>query len=188
MKSSAVRSVRDRSVRDTAVVLAVCLGSLTLSSCAQHSAADAPSATEATKIPATVATKHLRACELVTAREMSAILGKRMTAKKGSNDRPPLQTECDYSPPSGMNDYAELEVDWGQGELNAFKKANGLAGAAAPGSANALKGMGEAASQVAGTQVFISTGGNLMMIRFLPGAHDVLSRARRIYNVAKARL
>lgn len=189
MKPSTVGSVRGRSVRNTATVLAVCVGSLTLGSCAQHSSADAPSATETTKTVATVAvTKHLGACEIVTAREMSAILGGPMKAQRGSNDRPPSATECDYSSATGASAYAELELDWDAGELQAFKKAGGLAGGAAPGSANAMKGLGEAAYLVAGTQVFISTGGNLMIIRFLPGAHDVISRARRVYNVAKARL
>lgn len=189
MNPSEIRSVRVRSVRDTVAVLAVCAGTLTLSSCAQHNAADAASTTEATKTATVVAvTNHRGACELVTAREMSAILGATLTAQKGSNERPPSQTECDYSSATAQSAYTELEVDWNGGELQAFKKAAGLTGGAAPGSANALKGLGEAAYQVAGTQVFISTGGNLMMIRFLPGAHDVISRARRIYKVAKARL
>ena len=189
MNSSTIRSVRAPSVRDTAAVFALCVSGLTLSSCAQHTAADAVSATEAPKAAAAVAvTKHLGACELVTAREMSAILGGPVTAKKGSNDRPPSSTECDYSSANGSSAYAELEVDWNGGELQSFKRAAGLAGGAAPGSANPMKGLGEAAYQVAGTQVFISTGGNLMMIRFMPGAHNVISTARRIYNVAKARL
>lgn len=187
MKSS-FAGFRRTSLRDTAVS-AICLGILTLGVCAQQASAEAASATQSTQPAATVAVmQHRSACELVTAREMSTALGTPMTAVKGSNERPPLQTECDYSSASGSSAYAELEVDWGQGELQAFKRAARLTGSAAPGSTDPMKGMGDAAYQVAGTQVFISTGGNLMIIRFLPGAPDVIKRARRIYNVAKGKL
>jgi hypothetical protein len=131
--------------------------------------------------------KQASACDLVTAAEMSAILGGAVSAAPGGNERPPSQTECIYSSAGGSNPYAELEVDWGGGELQSFNSAAKMAGGAAPGSTDPLKGLGDAAYQVAGMQLFVSTGGNLMMIRFLPGAYDV-KKARRIYDTAKARM
>jgi hypothetical protein len=131
--------------------------------------------------------KHASACELVTAAEMSTILGGAVTAAAGGNERPPSSTECIYSSAGGSNRYAELEVDWGGGKLQSFNSAAGMAGHAAPGSVDPLKGLGEGAYEVAGSQLFVSTGGNLMMIRFLPGAYD-LKKARQIYDAAKVRM
>ncbi len=173
-------------LKNRSILLAICFISSALGGCAKQTAASA-AATEPTTIAA-AGKKHPRACDLVTVREMSAVLGASVTAKPGSNERPPSATECDYSSSSESN-YAEIEVDWGGGELQSFRTAAKLAGGAGPpGSANPLKGLGEGAYQIAGSQVFISTGGNLMMIRFPPGSSDVNSKARRIYLAAKPRL
>jgi hypothetical protein len=128
------------------------------------------------------------ACDMVTPSEMSAILGSAVAAAAGSNERPPSQTECDYSSVAGPSPYAELEVDWGGGDLTTLGTAAGLAKSASAGAVDPLQGLGERAYQVTPFQVFISTQGNLMMIRFEPGTKDVIPMARRIYEIAKKRM
>lgn len=138
---------------------------------------------------------------MVTAAEMSAILGGPVIAAAGGNDRPPSSTECIYSPADGSNPanaelpngsstpYAELQVDWGAGDAQVLDTATGLASAAAPAAAaGPLKGLGERAYKVTAYQVFISTHGDLMMIRFLPRTGEVDSKARRIYETAQGRI
>jgi hypothetical protein len=155
---------------------------------------------EASRVPATGTTaakattsapgqkQRARACDMVTPSEMSAILGSAVAAAAGSNERPPSQTECDYSSVAGSSPYAELEIDWGGGDQQALGTAAGLANGAAAGAAGQLQGLGERAYQVTPFQVFISTQGNLMMIRFEPGTKDVIPMARRIYETAKTRM
>lgn len=151
-----------------------------------HAAPSSPAS--ATSASAT-GTKHAKACEIVTQAEMSAILGGAVTAAAGSNERPPSQTECIYSPAQGSSPYAELEVDWEAGDPQTLGTAAGVAGAAAPaGAVDPLHGLGERAYQVTPDQVFISTGGNLMMVRFPPGSADVVSKVRRIYETTRGRM
>ena len=115
-------------------------------------------------------------------------MSRYVAAAVGSNERPPSQTECDYSPVAGPGPNAELQVDWGGGDLKTLGAAAGLANGAAPGAVDPLQGLGERAFQVTPFQVFISTQGNLMMIRFEPGTKNVNSMARRIYEIAKKRM
>jgi hypothetical protein len=152
-----------------------------------------PSPTMTTADKATTATpvsrKRASACELVAPAEMSTILGGAVLAAAGGNDRPPSSTECIYSSAAGPAPYAELEVDWGGGDTQALGSAAGLVnGTGPPGAVDPLHGLGERAYQVTAEQVFISTQGNLMMIRFLPQTGDVVPKARRIYETASARM
>lgn len=128
------------------------------------------------------------ACNLVTQAEMSAILGGAVIAAAGGNERPPSSTECIYSSPAGPSPYAELQVDWGGGDPQALGAAAGLAKGVVAGAVDSLQGLGERAYQVTAEQVFISTGGNLMMIRFLPKSGDVIPKARRIYETARSKM
>jgi hypothetical protein len=147
------------------------------------------------------ARKHPKACDMVTAAEMSAILGGPVVAAAGGNDRPPSSTECIYSPADGSNPanaelpngsstpYAELQVDWGAGDAPALDTAAGLLNSAAPiGAVNPLQGLGDRAYKVTAFQVFISTRGDLMMIRFLPKTKEVDAKARRIYEISQGRI
>ena len=123
---------------------------------------------------------------MVTPSEMSAILAGAVAAAPGGNDRPPSSTECIYSSAAGPSPYAELEVDWGGGDEQVVGTAAGMAEGVAPeGAVDPLKGLGDRAYQVTADQVFISTRGNLMMIRFARGPmtslrmHDESTRPRR---------
>jgi hypothetical protein len=178
-------------------LLAFCCIALVGTGCSKESAS--PVATKASSAaPATIAKapavapdskKRTKACEMVAQAEMSAILGGAVVAAAGGNDRPPSSTECIYSSAAVPSLYAELEVDWDGGDQQVLGVAAGLAKGAAPaGAVDPLQGLGERAYQVTADQVFISTQGNLMMIRFPPKTSDVIPKARRIYETAKARM
>lgn len=149
-------------------------------------AATAPAAKATTIAPGQK--KRVRACDMVTPSEMSAILGGAVAAAAGSNERPPSKTECTYSSAAGSGPHAELEVDWDGGDLHTMGIVFGLVNGVAAGAVDPLQGMGERAYQVTAFQVFISTRGHLMMIRFDPGTKDVIPMARRIYETANTRM
>jgi hypothetical protein len=179
-------------------LLALCLSALICTGCSKEgalsgAATTAPAAVTATSGKATAVSpdtkKRASACDMVTQAEMSAILGGVVVAEAGGNDRPPASTECIYSSAAGSSAYAELQVDWGGGDQQALGAAAGLAKSAAPaGEVDPLQGLGERAYQVTADQVFISTQGDLMMIRFPPSTGNVIPKARRIYETAKARM
>ncbi|MGB7905966.1 MAG: hypothetical protein WCF43_14815 [Steroidobacteraceae bacterium] len=170
---------------------------------------DATTASSAATAEATAsapdAKQHVSACDMVTQAEMSAILGGAVTAAPGGNQRPPASTECIYSSVDGpapiaepqsyaemqvvAGPYAELQVDWGGGDPQTLDTATGLAKGAAPTAVvDPLAGLGDRAYQVTADQVFISMNGDLMMIRFARGADDVIAKARKIYEIAQARM
>ena len=187
-----------------AALLTLFLGAVFSVGCSKDEAPQvaATTATPEAAPPAPDQKQRASACDLVTASEMSAILGGEVTASAGSNERPPTATECMYSPVAGAgqevglesvagpeNPYAELEVDWGAGDPQVTETAVDLANSAAPaGVVNPLQGLGDRAYKVTADQVFISTQGDLMMIRFPRMSVDVAAKARRIYETAKPRM
>jgi hypothetical protein len=189
-----------------AALLTLFLGAIFSVGCSKDEAPQV-AATTATPEAATAATaapeqkQRASACDLVTASEMSAILGGTVTAAAGGNERPPTSTECIYSSVAGSDDevglasvagpnpYAELAVDWGAGDPEAMGTATDLINSAAPiGAVDPLQGLGERAYQVTADQVFISSKGDLIMIRFPRRSVDVAPKARRIYETAKPRM
>lgn len=85
--------------------------------------------------------------------------------------------------------YAEVEVDWGGGDPAVLDSSAGLAnGAATMDAADPLKGLGDRAYKVTSDQVFISTKGNLMMIRFARRSEDAAAKARKIFETAQPRM
>ncbi len=90
---------------------------------------------------------------------------------------------------AGPHPYAEVEVDWGGGDPQTLGTAAGLAnGAATMDAADPLKGLGDRAYKVTADQVFISSHGDLMMIRFPRRSEDVSAKARKIFETAKPRM
>lgn len=170
---------------DALRLLPLCLGALMLASCSKQQA-DPPA------VPPTVAKAPAKArpnaCDLVTAAEMSTILGGPVVAAAGGNEYPPRKTECIYSPAQENGPYAELEVDWDDGDPQVLEMVAGVAGGTAKGMVTEFEGLGELAWRVTSFQVFVSTRGHLMMIRFMPGATEVAARARRIHETALPRL
>lgn len=132
--------------------------------------------------------KRTKACDMVTPSEMSAILGFAVTAAPGTNEIPPTRTECIYSSAVEDGPFAEIQVDWGEGDLKAMETAVGIANGVAAGTVDPLQGLGDRADMITSFQIFISTHGDLMMIRFAPGTKNVIPMTRRIYEIAKTRM
>jgi hypothetical protein len=145
------------------------------------SAAEAPSAAPA-DAAAAVPPPSVWACDMVTAEEMSAILGAAVHAER--NDRSNGKTECIYTPDGGISPYVELSVEWGSGE-GAMMGA-GMAAQIEPGLTNPYEGLGDQAIAV-GPMLMIRTGEDLVSIVF-SGVEDAPSKAKRIFDTAKARM
>jgi hypothetical protein len=127
-------------------------------------------------------TAPLIACAMVTAAEMSEILGAAVAVQ--ANDRSNGKTECIYSPVEGFSPYVELAVEWGSGE--AAMQGMGMAGSLEPGLANPYEGIGDQAIAV-GPMLAIRTGDDLVTI-VLSGVDDAPATARRIFEATKAEM
>lgn len=187
-----------------AVILSLALATMFSAGCSKQEAspaAGAPAAAAEAAAAAPAPAQHATACELVTAAEMSAILGGTVQASAGGNERPPAATECLYQSPTATNTgsgldelasagpYAEIEVDWGGGDPAVLDSSAGLVnGASTLDAADPLKGLGDRAYKVTNDQVFISTKGNLMMIRFARRSEDAAAKARKIFETAQPRM
>jgi hypothetical protein len=122
------------------------------------------------------------ACALVTAAEMSAILGSEVIAEP--DDRSAGRTGCIYRPPAGPSPYVELSVDWDGGE--AAMTAMGMMGKMEPGIASPYEGIGDQAAAV-GPTLMIRTGPDLVNLVF-SGITDAPAIAKRIFDTAKPRM
>jgi len=123
-----------------------------------------------------------KACELVTAVEMSAILGSTVTA--GANDRSYGKTQCIYMPTVGISPYVELAVEWGEGR--AAMQAAGAMEQHEPGIASAYEGVGDQAVAV-GTTLMVRRGEDLITI-VLSGIDDAPAAAKKIFDSADSKM
>lgn len=144
---------------------------------AVRTASSAASGSAASASPA-AARQQLPACQLVTAKEMSAILGAPVAATQEGNHK------CTYQPAEGMSPYVELEIGWGDGEVG--MQAVGAMNRHEPGIADPYAGLGDQAAAV-GPALMIRTGKDLVTIVF-SGVEDRPARARKILDTAKARM
>jgi hypothetical protein len=119
-------------------------------------------------------------CALVTAAEMSDILGAKVVAEPRGGST----TECTYKAVAGISPAVKLSVDWGDGRI-AMSSA-GIMGRREPGLTNPYDGIGDQAAAV-GPALMIRTGEDLMTIVFT-GVADAPAKARRIFATAKARM
>lgn len=131
---------------------------------------------------AAVAPPSAQACDMVTAEEMSAILGAAVHAER--NDRSNGKTECIYTPDEGISPYVEFSVEWGSGEGGMMGV--GMAAQVEPGLANPYEGLGDQAVAV-GPMLMIRSGEDLVSIVF-SGVEDAPPKAKRIFDTAKARM
>jgi hypothetical protein len=125
----------------------------------------------------------LKACDLVTPKEMSEILGKPVTAQgeeRPSND----ETTCSYSFAGSHSPNVIFKLNRGDGE--AAMSATGLMAQHEPGIADPYQGVGDQAAMV-GPQLWIRTGDDLVTLTLL-GVEDVPEVAKRIVDTAKARM
>lgn len=121
---------------------------------------------------------QLPACQLVTASEMSAIVGAPVAATAESDHK------CTYQPAEGSSPYVELEIGWGDGEVG--MQAVGAMNRHEPGIADPYAGLGDQAAAV-GPALMIRTGKDLVTIVF-SGVDDTAARAKKILATAKARM
>jgi hypothetical protein len=119
-------------------------------------------------------------CALVTAAEMSAILGTPIVAEPRAGG----STECNYAPASGVSPTVKLTVDWGDGKI-AMASA-GMMARQEPGLTSPYHGLGDQAVAV-GPALMIRTGEDLVTIVF-SGVTDGPAKARRIFETAKGRM
>lgn len=162
------------------------LAAAMLSAVSAYSPSDAPStaarpAAVATEAP-TASKQRTTACDLVTGAEMSAILGGKVVPR--INDHSNGKTECVYTAAEGVSPYAVFSVEWGSGE-DAMVAAS-MMNKREPGIADPYKGLGDQAVSV-GPTLMIRSGEDLMTIVF-SGVDDLPARARKIYDIAKARM
>ncbi len=147
-----------------------------------------PNASDSAVVAAALARQNVKtpkACDLVTAKEMSVILGSEVvgTPKDRSNGK----TECIYQtdkPVTHSTPYADLTIDWGEAET--AMNAAGFMNKHEPGIADPYQGIGDKAVAV-GPTLMIQTGDDLMTI-ILSDVADVPGTAKKIFNIAKPRM
>lgn len=123
-----------------------------------------------------------QACTLVSAQDMSTILGKAVTAEP--DERSNGKTECIYKPVKGLSPYVEFSVEWGGGE--AAMTAMRMMGQVEPGTGSPYQGLGDQAASV-GPELMIRTGEDLVTLVF-SGVDNVPAKAKMIFDTAKARM
>lgn len=162
--------------------------SLAMAGCSQPTATPvADTATAAAPTPtvsdaAATETQKPVACDMVTASEMSAIVGGEVAAQP--NESSSGKTECIYTAVKGISPYVEFSVEWGEGEL-AMKSAGAMT-QVEPGITSPYEGIGDQAIAV-GTSLMIKTGPDLISITF-SGVDNAPAAAKKIFDTAKARM
>jgi hypothetical protein len=167
-------------------VLLASLTAAVLAACSSPADAPPPPSTSTSAAPAIAVVdsqeQSAKACELVTAVEMSAILGSTVTA--GANDRSYGKTQCIYMPTVGISPYVELAVEWGEGR--AAMQAAGAMEQHEPGIASAYEGVGDQAVAV-GTTLMVRRGEDLITI-VLSGIDDAPAAAKKIFDSADSKM
>jgi hypothetical protein len=122
------------------------------------------------------------ACNLVTAAEMTAIVGFEVVAEP--DDSSNGTTACTYKKPTGLSPDVELAFTWGDGA--AAMQGMGLATKHEPGLTSPYDGVGDEAVAV-GPVLFVRSGEDLIKMQF-SGVDDPPGAAKRIFDTAKARM
>lgn len=125
----------------------------------------------------------VKACDLVTADEMSTILGRPVTAEgeeRPSND----ETTCAYTFAGSLSPDVTFMLNRGHGE--AAMTGMGMLAQKEPDIADPYEGIGDQAATV-GSQLWIRTGDDLVTLTIL-GVDDVPAVAKRILETAQARM
>lgn len=123
------------------------------------------------------------ACGLVSANDMSTVLGTTVSAV--ADDRGG-QTKCTYEAEGGEigGPYAEVQLNWGDGE--AGMKGAGVMEPELGQAMSKLAGIGDQATSV-GPMILIRRGSDLITL-VISGVPDDASTAKRIYDLLDARL
>lgn len=149
---------------------------------ASPASSDSPSEADIAKMIADQNKPRPTACTLVTAAEMSTILGGAVAGEphEGTADK----TQCIYKPANAASPYVDLTVNWGDGE--SAMAAAGAMNHVESGITNPYAGIGDQAVAV-GTVLMIRTGEDLVTITF-SGVDDAPAKAHEIFNIAKPRM
>ena len=123
------------------------------------------------------------ACELISAADMSAVLGSAVTAVADNRGG---QTKCTYESAGGEigGAYAEVQLNWGDGVVG--MKGAGVVEPQLGQVMGRLAGLGDQATSV-GPMILIRRGSDLITL-VISGVPDSTSTARRIYGLLDARL
>ena len=123
------------------------------------------------------------ACELVSAADMSTVLGSAVGAV--ADDRGG-QTKCTYETAGGEigAPYAEVQLNWGDG-VAGIKGAGAMESELGPAMGE-LAGLGDQATSV-GPMILIRRGEDLITL-VISGVPDGTAAAKRIYGLLDARL
>lgn len=150
-----------------------------------NDSASASAAPSSSAVASASKQKSVTACDMVTAQEMSAIVGGEVVATP--DDHSNGKTSCIYKtdkPITHTTPYVELSVDWGSGEGG--MAASGALNKHEPGVADPYAGIGDQAA-MSGPALMIKTGEDLMTI-VLSGVNDFPATAKKIFDTAKPRL
>ena len=166
-----------KTLHSTGVITMACL----LIACSKHpvdpESADQPAAQTAT-VP-TAPPHAVTVCDVVTAAEMSKLLGSPVTAKPQR-----LSSDCIYASAADVGPNAELKIERGDGE--AAMQGATFANQFEPGLANPLTGLGDQAIS-AGPMIMIRRGDDLISI-MVSGVEDSLAAVKRIYSAVDAKM
>ncbi len=142
-----------------------------IASAAQGASPNALAARDAERRP------RPRACELVPAEMMSAILGGKVDAQPISAEGGG-KTDCEYHPANGISPTARVEIEWGSGEV--AMTAMGMLNNVEKGMTNPYEGLGDEAVAI-GPSMMIRHGEHLVTV-FIMAEGDHLEQVRRIYE------
>jgi outer membrane protein OmpA-like peptidoglycan-associated protein len=127
------------------------------------------------------ATTRRVACEMLTAAEMSTIVGASVAAERDEGNG---TTTCRYKPADRSTPYVELKVEWGGG--TAAMMAAGFLSKHEPGIADPLAGLGDEASAM-GPALWVRVGEDLLNLT-LSGLEDDIAVAKRIVTTMRPRM
>lgn len=131
-----------------------------------------------TSVPIAASEKRaMTASVMVSPDEMAAILGA--VVAKGHGDG-----QCIFSAVNSPSPHAELMINGGDGEI--AMKSVGMMNRHEPGIVDPLAGLGDQAAQI-GPAFMVRSDKDLVTIVF-SGVDDVVPKAHRIFETAKARM
>lgn len=170
------------------LLIAALFASVAMSACSKPADAPAPAADAATPAApaesvAVSAPERKVACELVTAGEMSTILGAEVSATP--NEGSANKTVCNYKPVADTGPSVELSVDWGVGD-RAMAAMGGMGDEESADAAGPYAGIGDKAFAI-GPTVMILNGEDMFTI-MIAGIDDTPAATRKIFETAKARM
>jgi outer membrane protein OmpA-like peptidoglycan-associated protein len=146
---------------------------LTVAACSNKESAQQPA-----KAAAAEQDTKRTACAMVTAAEMSSIIGTAVAAEDEGT------ATCRYKPAERTLPYVELGIDWGSGAV--AMASFGALSRLEPGIADPLAGLGDQASAI-GPGLMIRTGDDLVKLTIM-GVEDNVAAARRIIALMRPRM